>query len=64
MQAAAPNAQLIEATQESIPERILDADIFVGHAKVPVPWDDVVRQVATQVYSILAAGLDHCLLRR
>jgi D-3-phosphoglycerate dehydrogenase len=61
MQAAAPHATLIEATQETIPTRIFDADIFVGHAKVPVPWDDVVRQGRLQFIQSSAAGLDHCL---
>ena len=61
MQAAAPHATLIEATQETIPSRIFDADIFVGHAKVPVPWDDVVRQGRLRFIQSSAAGLDHCL---
>jgi phosphoglycerate dehydrogenase-like enzyme len=61
MRAAAPHCNLIEATQETIPQRIFDADIFVGHAKVPVPWDDVVRQGRLKFIQSSAAGLDHCL---
>ena len=61
MKAAAPGFHLIEATQETIPHRIMDADIFVGHAKVPVPWDDVVRQGRLKFIQSSAAGLDHCL---
>lgn len=61
MQAAAPHATLIEATQETIPNRIMDADIFVGHAKVPVPWDKVVQQGRLKFIQSSAAGLDHCL---
>jgi len=61
MQNAAPHANLIEASQETIPERIFDADIFVGHAKVPVPWLDVVAEGRLTFIQSSAAGLDHCL---
>ena len=61
IQNAAPHASLIEATQETIPERIFDADIFVGHAKVPVPWQDVVAEGRLTFIQSSAAGLDHCL---
>lgn len=61
MQNAAPHATLIEASQETIPERIFDADIFVGHAKVPVPWPDVVAEGRLTFIQSSAAGLDHCL---
>ncbi len=61
MQNAAPHAVLIEATQESIAQRIFDADIFVGHAKVPVPWQDVVAEGRLTFIQSSAAGLDHCL---
>ena len=61
MQNAAPHATLIEATQETISERIFDADIFVGHAKVPVPWQDVVADGRLTFIQSSAAGLDHCL---
>lgn len=61
MQTAVPHAKLIEATQETIPQRIMDADVFVGHAKVPVPWDSVVRQGRLKFIQSSAAGLDHCL---
>ena len=61
MQNAAPHANLIEASQENIHERIFDADIFVGHAKVPVPWQDVVAESRLTFIQSSAAGLDHCL---
>lgn len=61
MKSAAPGFDFIEANQESIPQRIFDADIFVGHAKVPVAWDDVVRQGRLKFIQSSAAGLDHCL---
>ncbi|MFY8200056.1 MAG: D-2-hydroxyacid dehydrogenase, partial [Pirellula staleyi] len=61
IQTAVPHAKLIEATQETIPQRIMDADVFVGHAKVPVPWDNVVQQGRLKFIQSSAAGLDHCL---
>lgn len=57
----APGYEIVEATQETIPERIFDADIFVGHAKVPVDWDRVVEQGRLRFIQSSAAGLDHCL---
>ncbi|MDP6446218.1 MAG: D-2-hydroxyacid dehydrogenase, partial [Pirellulaceae bacterium] len=39
----------------------LTADIFIGHAKVPVPWDEVVAQGRLRWIQSSAAGLDHCL---
>lgn len=60
--AAAPGHTLIEASQQSIPEQLLEADIFCGHAKVPVPWDDVVKQGRLRWIQSTAAGLDHCLV--
>ncbi len=61
MRAAAPNCHFIEAIQETIPERIFDADVFVGHAKVPVDWKRVVEQGRLKFIQSSAAGLDHCL---
>ncbi len=60
--AAAPGARIINATQQSIPEDIMLADIFCGHAKArPVPWDRVVAQGRLQWIQSSAAGMDHCL---
>lgn len=61
IQRAAPGYRIVLATQETIPERIMDADIFVGHAKVPVDWDAVVAQGRLTFIQSSAAGLDHCL---
>ncbi|HZZ73811.1 MAG TPA: D-2-hydroxyacid dehydrogenase [Pirellulales bacterium] len=60
--AAAPNAEIINAGQEHIGTEILTADIFCGHAKVPVPWDEVVRQGRLRWIQSSAAGMDHCLV--
>lgn len=58
---AAPGYRIVSATQEDIPEKLLDADIFVGHAKVPVDWDRVVQKNRLAFIQSSAAGLDHCL---
>jgi phosphoglycerate dehydrogenase-like enzyme len=60
--AAAPHAKIINAGQEGIGKAIFDADIFVGHAKVPVDWDGVVKQGRLKLIQSSAAGLDHCLV--
>lgn len=59
--AAAPGHEVINAGQERIAAELLAADIFCGHAKVPVPWADVVRRGRLQWIQSSAAGLDHCL---
>lgn len=62
IQALAPEAEIVDASQQSIAEDILGADIFCGHAKErPVPWDRVVAQGRLQWIQSTAAGLDHCL---
>jgi phosphoglycerate dehydrogenase-like enzyme len=60
--AAAPQAEIVDAGQERVAEELPAADIFCGHAKVPVPWDNVVRQGRLQWIQSSAAGLDHCLV--
>ena len=62
LQKAVPGWNIINAGQEGIASEIFQADIFVGHAKVPVDWDGVVRQGRLQLIQSSAAGLDHCLL--
>ncbi len=59
--AVAPQAELVDAGQERIGEEILQADLFFGHAKVPVPWPEVVRRGRLRWIQSSAAGLDHCL---
>lgn len=59
---AFPDATLIDAGQERIGQEIFQADIFVGHAKVPVDWDRVVQQGRLKLIQSSAAGLDHCLV--
>lgn len=57
-----PDCRIINAGQEGIGEKIFDADIFVGHAKVPVDWQGVVEQGRLELIQSSAAGLDHCLV--
>ena len=60
--AAAPGAEIVDAGQERVAAELPAADIFCGHAKVPVPWDDVVRTGRLRWIQSSAAGLDHCLV--
>jgi phosphoglycerate dehydrogenase-like enzyme len=60
--AIAPHFELVEAGQENIAELIHSADLFCGHAKVPVDWDRVVRQGRLTWTQSSAAGLDWLLV--
>lgn len=60
--AVAPDAEIVDAGQERVAAELLEADIFCGHAKVPVPWDDVVKTGRLQWIQSSAAGMDHCLV--
>ncbi len=60
--AAAPQFEIVDAGQEQVAREILAADIFCGHAKVPMPWDEVVARGRLRWIQSSAAGLDHCLV--
>jgi phosphoglycerate dehydrogenase-like enzyme len=62
IQAAAPEAEVIDAGQERIDQLLPTADIFIGHAKVPVNWDRVLAAKKLRWIQSSAAGLDHCLV--
>ncbi|MCO6046333.1 D-2-hydroxyacid dehydrogenase [Aeoliella sp. ICT_H6.2] len=62
IQAVAPDWEVIDAGQERIAELLPTADIYCGHAKVPVPWDEVVAGGKLQWIQSSAAGMDHCLV--
>ena len=62
IQAAAPDAEIIDAGQERIDELLPTADVFIGHAKVPVDWDRVLKAKRLKWIQSSAAGLDHCLV--
>ena len=62
LRAVAPGHEVVDAWPDRITHEILHADVFLGHAKVPVPWDEVVKQGRLQWIQSSAAGMDHCLV--
>ena len=54
--------EVVDAGQAGVAEALLDADIFCGHAKVPVDWPTVVAGGRLKWIQSSAAGLDHCLV--
>jgi phosphoglycerate dehydrogenase-like enzyme len=62
IESAWPGAEVIDAEQQRIAAELPQADIFCGHAKVPVPWDEVVANGRLQWIQSSAAGMDHCLV--
>lgn len=58
----APNAVVLDAGQEGVGAALPECDIFCGHPKVPVPWDETVRRGRLRWIQSSAAGLDHCLV--
>jgi D-3-phosphoglycerate dehydrogenase len=59
---ALPGATIVDAGQERIVDELPSADIFCGHAKVPLPWAAVVAAGRLRWIQSSAAGLDHCLV--
>lgn len=60
--AAAPGWEVCDAGQERVAAELPQADIFCGHAKVPVDWEAVVDQGRLMWIQSSAAGMDHCLV--
>ncbi|MGC4005606.1 MAG: NAD(P)-dependent oxidoreductase [Pirellulales bacterium] len=60
--AAAPDAEIVNAGQEHVARELFDADIFCGHAKVPVDWEGVMKKGRLRWIQSSAAGMDHCLV--
>ncbi|REJ66706.1 MAG: D-2-hydroxyacid dehydrogenase [Planctomycetota bacterium] len=58
----AADVEVVDAGQERIAEEILAADIYCGHAKVPMPWPQVVAAGRLRWIQSSAAGIDHCLV--
>ncbi|MFG0289230.1 MAG: D-2-hydroxyacid dehydrogenase [Rhodopirellula sp. JB044] len=54
--------EVIDAGQERVDEMLPTADIFIGHAKVPVDWDRALAAKRLRWIQSSAAGLDHCLV--
>ena len=57
-----PGAEIVDAGQERIAGELFSADVYCGHAKVPVDWDGVVRAGRLRWIQSSAAGMDHCLV--
>src|SRR5262249_1074038 len=62
IQSAWPEAEIVDAGQDHVAAELPEADIFCGHAKVPVPWDETVARGRLKWIQSSAAGLDHCLV--
>jgi len=62
IQAIVPDAEIVDAGQERIAAELPSADIFCGHAKTPVPWEEVVAAGRLKWIQSSAAGMDHCLV--
>jgi len=59
---AAGDFEVVNAGQERIDELLPTADVFIGHAKVPVDWERALRSKRLRWIQSSAAGLDHCLV--
>lgn len=59
---APSGAEIIDAGQERIDSELPSADIFIGHAKVPVDWERALQSKRLKWIQSSAAGLDHCLV--
>ena len=62
IQSVCHHAEIVDAGQERIATELPRADIYCGHAKVPVPWDSVVTAGRLTWIQSSAAGMDHCLV--
>src|SRR3954463_15369372 len=58
----APAYDVVDAGQERVAAELVNADIFCGHPKVPVSWDEVGRRQRLLWIQSSAAGLDHVLV--
>ncbi len=55
-------ANVVACEQPETPTALLDAEVFCGHAKVPVDWPAIVAGDKLKWIQSSAAGLDHCLV--
>lgn len=62
IQSTVPDAEMVNAGQERIAGELATADIFCGHAKVPVDWPTAVGAGRLKWIQSSAAGMDHCLV--
>ena len=61
IRAACPSVDIVNVGQKDIADALLEADLFCGHAKVPVDWETIVRNKRLQWIQSSAAGMDWCL---
>lgn len=61
IQRAAPAYRIISSDQERIAEDIFSAEIYCGHARGGLPWEEIVQRGRLSWIQSSAAGLDHCL---
>lgn len=59
---AAPEAEIVDAGQQRVAEELFEADVYCGHAKVPIDWEGVVRRGRLRWIQSSAAGMDHCVV--
>lgn len=59
---AAGDWEVVDAGQQRINELLPTADVFIGHAKVPVDWQRALAAQRLRWIQSSAAGLDHCLV--
>ncbi len=57
-----PEAEIVNAGQERIANELASANVFCGHAKVPVDWPTAVAAGNLKWIQSSAAGMDHCLV--
>ena len=56
------SGEVVAVDQSSLAEQLPNADIFCGHVKVPVDWDQIVSAGRLRWIQSSAAGLDHCVV--
>jgi D-3-phosphoglycerate dehydrogenase len=59
---AAPTATIVNAGQQRVADELASANVFCGHAKVPVDWEAAVAAGKLRWIQSSAAGMDHCLV--
>lgn len=55
------DAEVVSVELPRLGEELLNADMFCGHAKLPLDWDSIVPQGRLRWIQSSAAGMDHCL---
>jgi D-3-phosphoglycerate dehydrogenase len=56
------DVEIVNVGQDRVAAELLSTDYFLGHAKVPVDWDEVVKRGRLRWIQSSAAGMDWCLV--